>query len=241
MKRILLLLGLVLTDVSTLIASDDVSRSILQNVATGIHQIRLPDGKSLFGDTTAVMEAGCFDLDHLDDDTTSVFRAFSHFITILRNPIKTHGWVRTEYYTAAEAINYFQQIIEGAGHFNISALHVLWHFLRDGNIHGVQLPGLNPQPKRAALFRELYEWRNGWRADADHALEAIRLERERLELEAIAAEEAAARTTAEGARLEAVRKTQESGLRHRKTHDSTPTNADPEATVKDPLMSRKVK
>jgi hypothetical protein len=103
MKRILLLLGLVLTDVSTLIASDNVSRSILQNVATGIHQIRLPDGKSLFGDTTAVMGAGCFDLDHLDDDTTSASNAFAEFKKILRNPIKTHGWVRTEYYTSAEA------------------------------------------------------------------------------------------------------------------------------------------
>jgi hypothetical protein len=49
------------------------------------------------------MGAGCFDLDHLDDDTTSASNAFAEFKKILRNPIKTHGWVRTEYYTSAEA------------------------------------------------------------------------------------------------------------------------------------------
>jgi hypothetical protein len=116
---------------------------------------------------------------------------------------------------------------------------LIWHFLEDGDIHGVPLPGLTPQPERAALFKEIFGWRAGMRPNADHALEAIGLERKRLEV--IAAEEAAARATAESARLDAAKKTQESGLRHRKSHCETPTNADPEATEKDPLLSRKVK
>jgi hypothetical protein len=249
MKRLLMLLGLLLTDVSTLIASDDASRSMLQNVATGIHQIRLPDGKSLFGDTTAVMEAGCFDLNHLNDDSIAASNAFAEFKKILRNPIKTHGWVRTEYYTPAEPLKYFQKIIERANHWDECSLQLIWHFLEDGNIHGVQLPGLTPQPERAALFKEIFDWRAGMRPNADHALEAIRLERERLELEAIAAEEEAKRKAEEAARIAAIaaaesakpefaRKASDTGVRRRYVLRTQNTGDDDRATVKDPLILR---
>jgi hypothetical protein len=257
MNRILLLIALLYANVNLLIAGDEASLT-LQNVATGMHQIRLPDGKSLFGDTTAVMGAGFFDLVRLDDDTTSAFRSSADLIAMLRYPIKVHGWTQVEYYPPKEIIRRFQEIVEQASHFNTSALQMLWHFLRDGNIHGVLLPGLKPQLDRAAFFQELFEWRSGIRPDARDALEAIRIERERLD--AIAEEEAkrkaeadeevarvAAIAAAENARVEAAKKTQDatSTLRHRKGHGTTSAlgldTDDRRAGEKDPLLPRPIR
>ena len=81
----------------------------------------------------------------------------------------------------------------------MSALQVIWHFLRDGDIHGVHLPDLTPQPERAALFKELFDWRAGQIPDANHALEVIHTERERLDAIAAEADEKAARILAQAA------------------------------------------
>ena len=251
MNRILLLIALLHANINLLNATEDEKfQLMLQSIATGLHQIRLLDGKSLYGDTTAVMGSGCFDLETLDDDTTSAFNEFAALIYMLRHPVKNKHWMHAEYYTAADVLPHFLGIIIKASQLNPIAIQFLWHFLEDGNIHGVSLPGLKPQPERAAIFQELYEWRMGMRADANHALKAIRIERERLdaiaeeeeakrkaEAEAKAAEQAA-RAAATEARYNAVRKPSTadeaatSTLRHRR---ATTTN-DQREGEKQPLL-----
>jgi hypothetical protein len=248
MKK-LLLMSMITSSflVASVFASDSV-QSIRENVFLGMHQIKLPDGLTAFGESAAVIGDPFCDVERspLDDDhSVSTFIELGDFARRLKDPtcLKNNGWFSFatfthDYYSPKEILDIYRSLANKASHLNLNALMFFETILRTGQISGVKIPGLNPQPERAALFRELYEWRNGWRADAQHALEAIRIERERLE--AIAVEEEAPRTTAESARLEVAKKTQESGLRYRKSHGATPTIADPEATVKDPLLSRKV-
>ena len=225
MNHILFLIALLYANISLLTAAEDeISRLMLQSVATGMRQIRLPDGRSIFEGTTAVMGSGCFDLETLDDDVKSASDEFAALIHILRHPVKNKHWMHAEYYTAADVFPHLQSIIIKASQLNPIALQLLWHFLRDGNIHGVSLPGLKPQPERAAIFQELYEWRMGMRADANHALEAIRIERERLD--AIAAEEEAKRKAdaeAKAAELAAATESRETSAKKPLTEETTST------------------
>lgn len=224
MNRIFGLIALSFTTVTSLLANDTYL-FLFHDVATGLHQIRLPDGKSLYGDTTAVMGIGDFDLKSLDCDTRSALYLLGALTYKLENPVKRTNWISVEYYTPSDILLEFQKIINQAVHLNPIALQAIWHFLRDGNIHGAMLPGLIPQPERADLFKELFDWRAGQRPDAIHALEAIRLERERLD--AIAVEAAAKRRAEEDARIRAALTTR------RHTHHESD---DEHASSKDRLL-----
>jgi hypothetical protein len=122
-----------------------------------------------------------------------------------------------------EFLNVYASIIEDASHLNPSALMLIETILRTGQINKIYFPGLKPQPERAALFKELYDWRTGQRSDANHALEAIRIERERLD--AIAAEEEAKRKAEADAKAaeQAARTAMEVAAKKKLTDDAPPT------------------
>jgi hypothetical protein len=244
--------------VASIFASDSV-QSIRENVFLGMHQIKLPDGLTAFGKADAVVGVPFCDFERspFDDDDLDIspFRRLGDFPQKLKDPTcsESRGWfsLTCSYYSPGEIIAIYKKIADDASRFKIDSLHFFEILLRTGQFNGVEIPGLNPQPKRAALFREIFEWRNGWRANAKHALEAIRIERERLE--AIAAEEEAKRkaeaaeeaariaaiAAAENAKLEMDRKSSEtSGVRRRHVPRTQNTGDDDRATVKDPLISR---
>jgi hypothetical protein len=176
------------------------------------------------------------------------------FARRLKDPTysENNGWFSFsafthDYYSPKEILDIYRSLANKASHLNLGALMFFETILRTGQISGVTISGLKPQPERAALYKELYEWRTGIRPDAP-ALEAIRIERERLdaiaaeeeakrkaEAEAKAAEQAA-RAAATEARDSAVRKplTDEttSILRHRRVN----TSDDQRAEEKQPLL-----
>ena len=139
---------------------------------------------------------------------------------------KNNGWFpfatfTHDYYSPKEILDIYRDLANKASHLNLAALMFFETILRTGQISGVTISGLEPQPERAALFQELYEWRIGTRPDATHALKAIRIEHEKLD--AIAAEEAAKRKA-------------EEYTQHHRLHES---DDEPNASAKDPLLRRR--
>jgi hypothetical protein len=261
MKKFLLMFVITGSFLVASVFASDQAQSIRENVFLGMHQIKLPDGLTAFGESAAVMGDPFCDvkLSPLDDDhSVSTFIELGDFARRLKNP--THaansGWfpfasLKHDYYSPKEILDIYRNLANKASHLNLNALMFFETILRTGQISGMIIPGLEPQPERAALFQELYEWRSGARQDAKHALEAIRIERERLEAiaaeeeakgKAEAAEEAAriaAIAAAENAKLEMDRKSSEtSGVRRRHVPRTQNTGDDDRATVKDPLISR---
>ena len=246
----------------------DPACSIRDNVFLGMHQVKIPDGLTAFGESAAAMGTPFCDVERspLDDDhSVSTFTELGDFARRLKDPTcaESNGWfsfLTHTYYSPKEILDIYLRLTNKASHLNLNALMFFETLLRTGQISGVTIPGLTPQPERAALFQELYEWRTGVRPDASHALEAIRIERERLD--AIAAEEEAKRkadadeeadrlatiaAAEEVARAEAAKKTQDatSTLRHRKGHGTTAAlgldTDDRRAGEKDPLLSRPIR
>ena len=150
----------------------------------------LIDGKTLFGQTSvySALHIGC---NGFNSELTVTLPLESSIRNMLKTPIKTQSWTSDTLYTATDFFKAYHELIRLSSQLNPSALRFFWHILADGNIYGFHIEGLTPQPKRAALFQELYEWRTGMRSDANHAFKAINDERERLET--IAAAEAAQR------------------------------------------------
>jgi hypothetical protein len=209
--------------------------SFNEDVGRIIDNCPLIDGKNLKGISCTyppLISEHC-----LDNTTELAWSTECLLRTMLHNPIKETGWMSNTLYTATEFKNAYSALIYFSSQLNSSTLRFFWHVLEDGNVYGENIEGLFPQPKRAALFKELYEWSAGSHPDAPPALEAIRLERERLD--AIAAEEVA--------RAEAAEKTQDatSTLRHRKGQGTTAAlgsdTEDSRAGEKDPLVPRPIR
>ncbi len=194
--------------------------SFNQDIACIVDNCPLIDGKNLKG-APCTYSCPVTDIHRLDNDTELAWATESQFRTMLRDPIKKIGWMHNTFYTASELKRVYSELIRFSSQLNPSALRFFWHVLEDGNVYGAYIPGLTPQPERAALYKELYEWCIGTRPDATHALEVIHTERERLD--AITAEEAAKRKAAEY-------------TQHHRLHES---DDEPNASAKDSLLRRR--
>jgi len=201
MEKFLLMIVIIGNILVGSIFAADPACSIRDNVFLGMHQVKLPDGLTAFGESAAAMGAPFCDVERspLDDDHgVSTFTELGDFARRLKDPTcaENNGWfsfaiLTHKYYSPKEILDIYIRLTNKASHLNLSALMFFETMLRTGQISGVTIPGLTPQPERAALFKELFDWRAGQIPDANHALEVIHTERERLD--AIAAEEEAKR------------------------------------------------
>lgn len=223
MKRLLLSTALILGTLSGVKGAD--AASFNQDIACIVDNCPLIDGKNLKG-APCTYSCPVTDIHRLDNDTELAWATESQFRTMLRDPIKKIGWMHNTFYTASELKRVYSELIHFSSQFNPSALRFFWHVLEDGNVYGAYIPGLTPQPERAALYKELYEWCIGTRPDANHALEAVRTDK-RERLDAIMAEEAAKRKT--DARIRAALTT-----RYQRPHGLD----DEHASAREPLLPR---
>ena len=235
MKKLFLMSMVISSFLVASIFASDPAQSIRENVFFGMHQIKLPDGLTIFGETDAAIGTPFSDAKlSFPEDCNTSFTRLTDFTNRLIDPRlpESKGWfsLSTSYYSPKELLDIYKHLVDAASRYNNDALKFFEILLKSGQFSGVTIPGLTPQLGRAETFRKLYEWRRGLVADATHALEAIRIERE--PIDAIAAEEAAKRKAAVDARAEYTRIKAAPAVRHHHTHESD----DEPASVKGSLL-----
>jgi hypothetical protein len=252
MKKFLLMFVITGNFIVCSVFASDQAQSIRENVFLGMHQIKLPDGLTVFGESAAVIgDPFCDAKLSSPKDCDTSFARLTDFTNRLIDPRlpESKGWLSffSNYYSPKELLDIYKHIANAASKYDGDSLIFFEVLLKTGQFSGVKIPGLTPQPERAALYRELFEWQRGHLTDATHALEAIRIERERLA--DIAAEEEAKRKAEETARIAAIaaaesakpefaRKASDTGVRRRHVPRTQNTGDDDRATVNDPLISR---
>lgn len=148
--------------ISTLIAESP--QGIIDDVVTGMRQICLPDGKSLYGDTNAVMGVRCFT--PASHKNAAIMPTITMLVTALKDPRKPNdAWLSffsVDFFTPKEVIDLYQILVQEAATLNPEALLVFQIVLRSGEISGFTLPGLQIQPERAKIYDVLYKWRKNF-------------------------------------------------------------------------------
>ena len=135
---------------------------LFHNVITGIKQICLPDGKSLYGSSSAPMGWSHFERPSIDKPAIDSAFLMGTLSTILYNPQKpSANWLSfsTEYYTPAEIINTYKGLVEAAANFDTNALYFFYALLQRAQISDIRFPGLQEQEDRSKTYYLLYKWR----------------------------------------------------------------------------------
>jgi hypothetical protein len=204
---------------------------VLSEAYRYMSQIPLPDGMSVFGNFCPGSKS--FDFEHMNSNGDgSCFDTALELSQLLRtseNPVENRA---KRLKAIKESYNF---LVTGLYRLTPSAISLFKEILSNSTVYQTPI-SVPTQPERAALYRQIANWRIFKDPKPDDALEAIRIERERLE--AIAAEEAARIVAAEHARLEVARKAAETGVRRRYVPRTQNTGDDDRATVNDPLISR---
>ena len=154
--------------------------SFLNEVVRIMDNIPLIDGKTLLGKPIPY-QLDTIDLEKIDQD---VFRSLNTELEcrkMLKNPIKSKGWISETYYTPEEFYLTYKKLVHYSFLLNPAALRFYRDVLKYGNVYGLQIPGLRPQPERAQLFQEIYSWTVGDIKSPTLALEHIRLAYENAE------------------------------------------------------------
>ncbi|CAO5680996.1 MAG: hypothetical protein HEEMFOPI_01424 [Holosporales bacterium] len=131
--------------------------SFLDGVVRIMDNIPLIDGKTLLGKPISY-QLGTIDLEKIDQD---VFRSLNTELEcrkMLKNPIKSKGWISETYYTPEEFSRKYRELVQYSFLLNPAALRFYRDVLEYGNVYGLKIPGLKPQPERACLFKEAYDW-----------------------------------------------------------------------------------
>lgn len=148
--------------ISTLTAGS--SQRIIDDVVTGIRQICLPDGMSLYGDSNAVIGKPCFTTPPQTD--ADILPTFTKLVNALKDPRKPndawYSFFSSEVYTPKEVLDLYQTLVHEAAKLNPEALLVFQIMLRSGEISGSPIPGLQIQPERAKIYDVLYKWRKNF-------------------------------------------------------------------------------
>lgn len=122
-----------------------------------IDSIPLIDGRTLLG-RALPYESERIDLENISQNVFSSMKAERICNNMLKNPVKSHGWLSDTYYTPDEFKTAYKELVHFSFLLNPAALRFCRDVLEDGNIYGLQIPGLKPQPERAQLFKEAYNW-----------------------------------------------------------------------------------
>lgn len=210
--------------ISTLTAGS--SQGIIEDVVTGIRQICLPDGKSLYGDPNAVMGEPCFTTPSQKD--ANILPTFTKLVKALKDPRKPNdSWFpffSSEVYTPKEVLDLYQTLVHEAAQLNPEALLVFQIMLRSGEISESPIPGLQIQPERAKIYDVLYKWRKNFQlTDAEQTL-----------LDEISSRGQS--STSAASYVSEPKPLAHSNLRRRHVHDSTADDEHPTPTIKDPLL-----
>ncbi len=143
MKNLLLMFTLLITLNASLLLSSNLNCAILDDLARGMHHILLPDGKTIFGETSAVIGNKYFDLNDLDHDSRAGFTKLSTFTGMLElaNTAQNPSWIfwsSPSLPELKEFLKVYVSIIEDASHLNPSALMLIETILRTGQVNSAR-------------------------------------------------------------------------------------------------------
>lgn len=119
--------------------------------------VPLIDGKSLLGRPIPYRLEN-IDIQNINQNVFLSMRVERLCDNMLKNPIKSQGWISDTYYTPDEFSSAYKELVHFSFLLNPAALCFYRDVLKYGNIYGLQIPGLKPQQERAQLFEEVYEW-----------------------------------------------------------------------------------
>ncbi len=221
---------------------------LLSAVYTYMSQVPLPDGMSVFGNY--VPGSKPFDFEHMHDDGNPAYIKAVKLSELLDSQSTSIQDSKQRYKDIIESYDF---LVAELYRLTSSAVGLFEGIFTTSKLYGT--PVLIPkQPERASYYK-ITHWRVFRDSRPDDTLEAICIERERLdataakeaakrkaEAEAKAAEESA-RIAAEHDRAEAAKKTQESGLRHRRPLGATTGSDDAAKTAheKTPLLPHQIR
>jgi hypothetical protein len=131
--------------------------AFLDEAVRMMDNIPLIDGRTMLGKPIPY-QLDTIDLKKIDLDIFSSLDTEHECRKMLKNPVKRKGWISEIYYTPEEFYLTYKKLVHFSFLLNPVSLRFYYHVLEDGNIYGLQIPGLNPQPERAQLFKEAYDW-----------------------------------------------------------------------------------